>query len=58
MYRSMVDIHSASTEIRWGKKELEFGPMANVTAALQNISGALYSTLQSLANADYWSAVQ
>jgi len=32
--------------------------MANVTAALQNISGALYSTLQSLANADYWSAVQ
>jgi len=32
--------------------------MLNVMAALPNIDGALYSTLQSLADAQYWSAVQ
>ena len=32
--------------------------MLNVMAALQNIGGAFCSTLQSLADAHYWSAVQ
>jgi len=32
--------------------------MPNVTVALPNKGGALYSTPQSLANAQYWSAVQ
>jgi len=32
--------------------------MYNVIAALLNIGGALCSTSQSLADADYWSAVQ
>jgi len=39
-------------------KELECGPMPNVMAALPNIGGALCSTPQSLANANYYSAVQ
>ena len=38
--------------------ELECGPMPNVMAALPNIGGALCSTPQSLAHAQYWSAVQ
>jgi len=39
--------------------KLESGPMLNVMAALPNIGGALFSTLQSLADADYYySAVQ
>jgi len=33
--------------------KLECGPMPNVMAALQNIGGALCSTTQSLADADY-----
>jgi len=37
--------------------ELECGAVPNVMAALPNIGGALYSTLQSLANAQYWNAV-
>ena len=32
--------------------------MPSVMAALPNIGGALYSTPQSLADANYWSAVQ
>ena len=49
----MVDIQSATTEIRRGKKEeLERGPMP-VMAALQNVGGALCSTPQSLADAHY-----
>ena len=32
--------------------------MPNVMAALSNIDGALRSTPQSLADAQYWSAVQ
>jgi len=56
MYSSMVDIQSATAEIRRGekrgkKKELECGPMPNVMVALPNIVGALYSTPQSLADA-------
>jgi len=39
-------------------KILECGPMPNVTAALWNTGGALCSTPQSLADADYYSAVQ
>ena len=39
-------------------KILEFGPMPNVMAALQNIGGALCSTPQSLADAHYLTAVQ
>jgi len=38
--------------------KLECGPMPNVMAALPNIGGALCSTPQSLADAQYWSAVQ
>jgi len=38
--------------------KVECGPMPNVMAALPNISGALCSTPQSLADAQYWSAVQ
>jgi len=38
--------------------KLECGPMPNLMAALPNIGGALCSTPQSLAGAQYWSAVQ
>ena len=38
--------------------ELECGPMPNMMAALPNIGGALCSMPQSLADAQYWSAVQ
>jgi len=38
--------------------KLECEPMPNVMAALPNIGGALCSTPQSLADAQYWSAVQ
>jgi len=47
MCRSMVDIHSATAEIRRGKKELECGPMPNMMAALPNVGSALCSTPQS-----------
>jgi len=40
------------------KSKLECGPMPKVIAALPNIGGALCSTPQSLADAQYWSAVQ
>jgi len=40
------------------KVKLECGPMPNVMATLPNIGGALCSTLQSLADAHYQSAVQ
>jgi len=40
------------------KVELECGPMPNVMGALPNIGGALCSTPQSLADAQYWSAVR
>jgi len=58
MCGSMVDIQSQTAEIRRGKKELECGPMPNVMAALPNIGGTLCSTPQSLADAQYWNAVQ
>jgi len=38
--------------------KLECGPMPNVMAALPNIGGALFSTPQTLADANYSSAVQ
>jgi len=38
--------------------KLECGPTPNVMAALPNIGGALWSTPQSLADAQYCSAVQ
>jgi len=38
--------------------KLECGPMPSVMAALPNIGGALCSTPQSLADANYQSAVQ
>jgi len=41
-----------------GLVKLGCGPMPNVMAALPNMGGALCSTLQSLADAQYWSAVQ
>ena len=45
---------------KFGKNliKLECGPMPNVMAALPNIGGALCSTPQSLADAQYWNAVQ
>jgi len=47
MCRSMVDIQSATAEIRRGKKkELECGPMPNVMVALPNTGGTLCSTPQ------------
>jgi len=58
MCASMVDIQSVTAEIRQGKKELECGPMTNMMAALLNIGGALCSTPQSVANAQYSSAAQ
>jgi len=59
----MTDIQSATAEIRRGKKierkkKLDCGPMPNVMVALLNIGGALCSTPQSLADADYLTAVQ
>jgi len=48
-----------TAEIRQGKKiKLEFGPMPNLMAALPNIGGALCSTAQSLADAQYCNAVR
>jgi len=38
--------------------QLEYGPMPNVMVALSNMGGALCSTLQNLADAHYYSAVQ
>jgi len=58
MCGSMVDIQSLNAEIRRGKKELECGQMPNVMAALPKIGGGLCSTLQSLADAHYYTAVQ
>jgi len=40
------------------KIKLEYGPMPSVMAALSNIGGALCSMPQSLADAQYWNAVQ
>jgi len=45
-------------EIRKNEEKLECGPMPNVMAALPNIGGALCSTPQSLADANYYSAMQ
>jgi len=54
MCGSMVDIESATADIRQVKKEeLERGPMPNLMVALPNIGGALCSTPQNLANAHY-----
>jgi len=63
----MVDIQSATSEVRRGKKrkmkegrkkKLKCGPMPNVMAALKNIGGTLCSMPQSLADAHYQNAVQ
>jgi len=40
-------------KLKLKQKQLECGPMPNVTAALPNIGGALCSTSQSLADAHY-----
>jgi len=56
MYGSMVDIHSATAENRWGEKEetRQFdSPMSNGTAALSRED----NTLQSLVDAHCSSAV-
>jgi len=55
----MADIHSATAEIRRGKKkrtkkeELECGPMPNLMVALPNTGGALCSMPQSFADTHY-----
>jgi len=46
------------TRLREKKTKLEYGPMPNVMAALPNVGGALCSMPQSLADAQYWNAVQ
>ena len=64
MCGSVVDIQSATAEIRRGKEkiedrqkiELEHGPMPNVMAALPNVGGAVCSAPQSLADAHYYMA--
>ena len=53
MCRSTADIHSATSKMKRGKKELECGPMPNVMAALPNTGGALCSMPQSLPDAKY-----
>jgi len=64
MCASMVDIQSATAEIRRGKlkkekkEELECGPMRNLMVALMKTGGALCSTPRSLADAHYLTAVQ
>jgi len=40
------------------KQNQKCGPMPNVMTTLPNIGGALCSTPQSLADAQYWNAVQ
>ena len=57
MCRSILDIQSATAEIRRGKKE-ETRMWANVMGALSNIGGALCSTPQSLADAQYLTVMQ
>ena len=42
----------------WIQNNWKCGPMPNVMVTLPNIGGALCSTPQSLADAQYWSAVQ
>jgi len=42
-----------SCKYLWKQNELECGPMPNLMVALANIGGALCSTPQSLADADY-----
>ena len=62
MCGSMVDIQSPTAEIigeEKRKKEWTRNVVhPNVMAALPNIGGALCSTPQSLADADYYSAMQ
>jgi len=47
-----VDI-SSMLHLHEKQKQLECGPMPNVTAALPNVGGTLCSTSQSLADAHY-----
>jgi len=54
----MTTVISSTFENYWQYQdqyfaELECGPVPNVMAALLNIGGTLYSTLQSLADAHY-----
>jgi len=53
MCGSTADINLRRLRLGDEKKELEYGPMPNVMAALLNIDGALCSTPQSLADAHY-----
>ena len=47
--KQVVDTRASVTK----QCKLECGPMPNMMVALPNIGGALYSTLQSLADAHY-----
>jgi len=51
-------IHSSRQMDRIQIQLLECGPMPNVMVALPNIGGALCSTPQSLADAQYWNVMQ
>jgi len=55
---SLRDPTSARDPWTARKIELECGPMLNVMVALPNIGGALCSVPQSLADANYLTAVQ
>jgi len=50
-----ISIFIQRTTIKIKQQQLECGPMPNVMAAVPNIGVALYSTPQSLADAQYWS---
>jgi len=52
----MADINLIIYNAKINRLECELMP--NVMAALSNIGCALYSTPQSLADAQYWSAMQ
>jgi len=57
-HRNIATLPTATGSKAEKQAKLECGPMPNVMAALPNIGGALCSTPQSLADAQYWSAVQ
>jgi len=60
MFSQHKKMSKANTIINSTKvlKKLEYGPMPNVMAALQNVGGALRSMPLTLADAQYSSALQ
>jgi len=58
LYELSCDVCFVVSPITGTHRQLECGPMPNVMVTLPNIGGALCSTLQSLADANYLTAVQ